>query len=125
MTGMRVVIATLATSMLAVCLAPGCNSTAYGTGTRGGEYSIPPRPAGATYPNWEHLCITPTTTEIFDNTLRQAGAQGWELIGFGDQVTCFKRPAPPSPDAGARPAVSPAPDQPEPEQAPAVPPQPD
>lgn len=71
----------------------GCAGTSYGV-TKDGTF--PPKPAGAEYPSWEHLCV------VFDSSngsdvLNNAGAEGWELVGLGiqgaDSLMCFKRPA--------------------------------
>ena len=79
---------------LFVCLGA-CSATSYGVATDG---VFPPRPSGADYPNWEHLCVEVsrgTSTE----TLNDSGKQGWELVGVvqqsGTDFMCFKRPKAP------------------------------
>lgn len=62
----------------------------YGVGAD--EHGIPPRPAGATYPNWQHMCLTLSPADASD-LLTEAGNQGWELVAIGDNGACFKRPA--------------------------------
>ena len=75
-------------------IASGCSPSAYGTGMRGGD-SVPPRPPGATYPNWEHLCIG--VNSQFGEVLDRAGSEGWEMVSATTTtdtiVVCFKRPA--------------------------------
>jgi hypothetical protein len=70
----------------------GCGSTSYGVNTEG---MFPARPAGADYPNWDHMCVVVTKSNATE-TLNDAGAQGWELVTVGKQgsndLVCFKRP---------------------------------
>lgn len=80
--------------LLGVLTASGCGVTSYGASTDG---TFPPRPAGADYPNWEHVCFVFTgknATEV----LQGAGDKGWELVALGNQgsdgLMCFKRPKP-------------------------------
>ncbi len=84
---MRILIAT---SLL--LLAAGCGTASYGVSLDG---SFPARPTGASYPNWEHMCLVAqqaTATE----TLTNAGGKGWELVAVspykGNTLLCFKRP---------------------------------
>ncbi len=72
----------------------GCAGATYGASTQG---LIPPRPKGATYSNWEHLCITISTRNLTE-ALNQAGQEGWELVGVdAGGIACFKRPIPLTP----------------------------
>ena len=76
---------------------------------RGG--GVPPRPASATYPNWEQYCGATYARgheEELNQHLRASGQQGWELVSvssdtYGDVLFCFKRPLP----VGAAPAAPP------------------
>lgn len=80
--------------LLTLVIVSGCGPRAFGTGMRG-EDSIPPRPVGASYPNWEHLCVG--LGAQFGEVLDRAGAAGWEMVGIGTDgggvIVCFKRPA--------------------------------
>ena len=70
----------------------GCGGAVYGAGANTDE--IPPRPLGTLYPNWEHMCVSVTTTTATE-ILNEAGAQGWELVGLTPGgLACFKRPVP-------------------------------
>ena len=81
----------LAALLLTTCLAA-CAGTSYGISTDG---TFPPRPAGADYPNWQHMCVTfdeKNATEV----LNKSADKGWELVTVGRQgsndLMCFKRP---------------------------------
>jgi hypothetical protein len=106
-------------------MAPGCGPKSYGTGVSG-DGSIPPRPAGATYPNWEHLCVGLYGGD-FGDVLDRAGAEGWELVAIANTdviVVCFKRPAAQSPQRAPENATSgQAPGSSAPAQPPPQPPQ--
>ena len=81
--------------------------------------SIPERPEGAPYPNWEHMCVSPSFGGSSD-LLNEAGEQGWELVAITTEGTyCFKRPSPPP--GGSFP---PPPGPPPPPSVPPVPPVP-
>lgn len=73
-----------------------CAGSSYGASTDG---SFPPRPAGADYPNWEHMCVNVTGSSA-TQTLNESGAQGWELVDMGalkgETMMCFKRVKPAS-----------------------------
>jgi len=70
----------------------GCGTTSYGANTDG---VFPPRPGGADYPNWEHMCVVATKSNATE-TLNNAGNEGWSLVAVGQQggkdLMCFKRP---------------------------------
>lgn len=90
MPAMRILLFLFATLLIA----PGCGPRSFGTGVSG-DGSIPPRPAGATYPNWEHLCVG-LYAHNFGEVLERAGAEGWEMVSIANTDTilvCFKRPA--------------------------------
>lgn len=77
--------------VLLVVFVSGCVGQTFGATENG---SVPPRPAGALYPNWEHFCMTVNTNNLSD-ALNQAGAQGWELVNLDARgLVCFKRPLP-------------------------------
>lgn len=72
----------------------GCAGKTYGVSSDG---TFPPKPAGASYPSWEHICA------VFDSSnatelLQKSGEAGWEMVGMGmqgnDSLICFKRPKP-------------------------------
>lgn len=69
-----------------------CAGTSYGVTTDG---TFPPKPAGATYPSWEHICVVFDSSNATE-TLNNSGGEGWELVGMGiqgaDSLMCFKRP---------------------------------
>ena len=66
-----------------------CAPTIHGSG---GAAVVPPRPPGATYPNWEFLCLDgPLTSSSLVEFLNAAGAQGWDLVTTSP--ACVKRPA--------------------------------
>lgn len=83
----------------ALLLASGCVSSAGYEASESSMPHIPPRPAGATYPNWEHLCIFNGDVDQYRSTLSRAGAEGWELVGQERLELCFKRPVHPPVDA--------------------------
>lgn len=90
--------------VLIVMLLVGCGGgNVYGTG--GGSKAIPPRPPGATYPNWEHICVHVTNPDELSNALNDAGAQGWELVMLAQGALCFKRPRLDTPVLPAAPAA--------------------
>jgi hypothetical protein len=63
--------------------------------------SIPSRPEGAPYPNWQHMCVLPGIGGSSD-LLNEAGEQGWELVAVTEEGRfCFKRPM--MPPGGAYP----------------------
>ena len=106
---MRIVRAALILGLLA----GGCVSV---RGAGADSNSIPPRPEGAPYPNWEHMCVHPGIGGSSD-LLNGAGEQGWELVAItGEGVFCFKRPVmppggvfppPPGPPPPPRPPAAP------------------
>ncbi|MEO6420637.1 MAG: hypothetical protein ABIP39_14585 [Polyangiaceae bacterium] len=72
-------------------LVTGCAGQTYGATENG---TVPSRPAGALYPNWEHFCETVNTNNLSE-ALNNAGAQGWELVNVDARgLVCFKRPIP-------------------------------
>ena len=71
---MRAVLISLLLPLLAGSAA--CAGASYGASSDG---SFPPRPAGADYPNWEHMCVAVTESNT-TKTLNESGAQGWELV---------------------------------------------
>lgn len=105
---------TFALTLTTILATAGCAATTKSLGSSGGE--IPPRPASATYPGWEHYCASIDGgrgyREAAAQLMRDAGKQGWELVSLheisGDLNFCFKRPlideAP-----GVAPATVPAP----------------
>ncbi|MBI5490350.1 MAG: hypothetical protein HY905_23640 [Deltaproteobacteria bacterium] len=98
-------------------LGVGC-ATVRGAGSD--SNSIPPRPEGAPYPNWEHMCISPSFGGSSD-LLNEAGEQGWELVAITTEGTyCFKRPSPP-PGGSFPPPPGPPPPPPPPPPSPPAP----
>jgi hypothetical protein len=91
---------------LAVTALAGCVGQVYGAG--GGSRTIPPRPAGVSYPNWEHICITFNDPDSLNHALNGAGDQGWEVAAMASQVVCFKRPRADSPNVALPAAAAPA-----------------
>jgi hypothetical protein len=82
-------------------LLAGCTTI---SGAGGETNTIPPRPAGACYPNWEHMCINPAVG-TYSQMLNEAGAQGWEMVLRTEQGTyCFKRPVASPPSSACPPA---------------------
>jgi hypothetical protein len=65
-----------------------------------GKSIIPPRPADATYPSWEHHCAavdgSSGQADATAKLLADAGKEGWELVLVQDMAYqryfCFKRP---------------------------------
>src|SRR5947209_6899964 len=87
----------------------GCAGQMYGASENG---TVPPRPTGSIYPNWEHFCETVNGTNLSE-ALNNAGAQGWELVNMDARgLVCFKRPVPVQvtvvPAAVAPPPVAPS-----------------
>lgn len=77
-------------TLLGACAAP-----SYGVRSDG---IFPPRPVGADYPNWEHLCVVASKGDVSE-TLNNSGKTGWELVAVaprqgGDSLMCFKRAKP-------------------------------
>jgi hypothetical protein len=105
-------------SVLFTLLVSGCAAKASALGPGGG--AIPPRPAYATYPGWEHYCAAVDGglgyNDVAARLLQDAGRQGWELVAIHDissrNTFCFKRPL------VAESAVAPATDAPSPSAAP-------
>ena len=99
-------------SAIAGLLLTGC-LTVRGAGAD--SNSIPPRPADAPYPNWEHMCVQPTfgsSTAL----LNEAGEQGWELVAVtGEGAYCFKRPVLPPGGGCPHPPGRPPPPPPPPD----------
>jgi hypothetical protein len=82
-------------------LLAGCTTI---SGAGGETNTIPPRPAGACSPNWEHMCINPAVG-TYSQMLNEAGAQGWEMVLRTEQGTyCFKRPVASPPSSACPPA---------------------
>lgn len=85
-------------SLLIAVLAAGCAATPQGFGSSSG--GVPPRPAAASYPGWEHYCAWIDGNAGYDaavtKLLSDAGKEGWELVtmvNIGDTPRfCFKRP---------------------------------
>ena len=83
-------------AILAAILSAGCPATTQSIG--GDDTGVPPRPANATYPGWEHYCAridgTAGSEDAVAKLLRKAGKQGWELvtIDLSRAIFCFKRP---------------------------------
>lgn len=79
---------------LLLSLAAGCGATSYGASRDG---TFPARAPGASYPNWEHMCVVAGNTSVSD-TLNESGEKGWELVTMGphmgETLMCFKREKP-------------------------------
>jgi hypothetical protein len=92
--------------VLLLLLVSGCAGQTYGATENG---TVPPRPNGALYPNWEHFCETVNANNLSD-ALNNAGAQGWELVNVDARgLVCFKRPIPMVLTVAPAPAVAPPP----------------
>ncbi len=80
------------TGLFLAAMLVACGGTSYGV-SRDGVF--PPRPNGADYPNWDHMCKVVSQGDVSD-TLNEAGAQGFELVTLANQsgkdLMCFKRP---------------------------------
>lgn len=93
---MNQVVKHLVLSGLFGLVAAACTATQIPLGATG---SIPPRPAGATYPGWEYFCSAVDGSigyqEAIVRLMSEAGKQGWELL-FVEEIAgkqyCFKRP---------------------------------
>lgn len=83
-------------SGLFALVASACTAKRISLGPTG---TIPPRPAGATYPGWEYYCAGVDGSigyrDAIVQLLSDAGKQGWELL-FAQEIVgmqyCFKRP---------------------------------
>jgi hypothetical protein len=94
------------TALALSLLLAGCTTI---SGAGGETNTIPPRPADACYPSWEHMCVYPALGG-FDELLNEAGAQGWELVTFTEQGgLCFKRPVAPPASSACPPPPPPPP----------------
>lgn len=95
--------------LLSASLASACAAKPMALGP--GRSAIPPRPAGATYPGWEHHCAAIDGSmglgDALAKFLADAGKEGWELVLSQDINSqlyfCFKRPlvAPDAPSSAA------------------------
>ena len=83
----------MATAAALLGALPCCDTGYFGAGAA--IHAIPPRPANATYPDWEYLCVAPHTLEELNRSLEDAGNRGWELVTVIPNAFCFKRPKTP------------------------------
>ena len=105
------------------CLgASACGPKSIGSGgVASGSSLVPPMPPHVTtFQRWEHLCFGNfLSSDGASEGIAEAGSQGWEMVGIGESVICFKRPAPPP--AGAVPGAQTPQPAPETPPAPAAP----
>jgi hypothetical protein len=86
----------------------GCNGGSVGAGSR--DLIIPKVPPGVTTARFEHFCMWGPlgSIETVERLLDEAGAQGWEMVTFGEATMCFKRRVGEVTGVAAAPAAAPS-----------------
>jgi hypothetical protein len=60
----------------------------------GGGAGLRAATAQARPPRFEHMCMGPSMSiGGINNDVKEAGANGWELVTMWQGIVCFKRPA--------------------------------